>query len=160
MSEINYISHLNQFLVKVQNDTRLNPTHVSMYLALFYYWNKARFSSEFFINRNDVMKLSRIGSKGTYHKCLHDLSEWKYIIYKPSHNPHIGSKVHLFNFGTSIEQVVNRYRTKSGTTTVSKVGQVSGPYINNNKHSKHYKQENQNSDYLKVENDKDYNQPL
>ncbi len=134
MSEINYISHLNQFLGKVQNDTRLNPTHVSMYLALFYYWNKARFSSEFFINRNEIMLMSRIGSKGTYHKCLHDLSEWKYIIYKPSHNPHIGSKVHLFNFGTSTEQVVNRYRTKSGTTTVSKVGQVSGPYINNNKH--------------------------
>ena len=160
MSEINYISHLNQFLTKVQGDTRLNSTHVSMYLALFYYWNKARFISEFFINRNDIMVLSRIGSKGTYHKCLHDLSEWKYIVYKPSHNPHIGSKVYMFNFGTSTEQVVNPYSTKSGTTTVSKVGQVSGPYINNNKHSKHYKQENQNADFLKIENDKDYNQPL
>ena len=160
MSDINYISHLNQFFVKIQSDTKMNTTHVSMYMALFYHWNKARFSSEFFINRNEIMLMSRIGSKGTYHKCLRDLSEWNYIIYKPSHNPHIGSKIHMYDFGTSSVQVVNRYSTNSGTTTVSKVGQVSGPYINNNKHSKHYKQENQNSDYLKVENDKDYSQPL
>ena len=160
MPDINYISHLNNFFVKIQSDTKMNTTHVSMYMALFYHWNKARFSSEFFINRNEIMLMSRIGSKGTYHKCLRDLSEWKYIIYKPSHNPHIGSKIYMYDFGTSSVQVVNRYSTNSGTTTVSKVGQVSGPYINNNKHSKQYKQQNQNSDFLKVENDKDYDQPL
>lgn len=146
MSDINYISHLNQFFAKIQNDNKMNPTHVSMYMALFYFWNKARFSSEFFINRNEVMQMSRIGSKGTYHKCLRDLSEWKYIIYKPSHNPHIGSKIHMFDFGTSTEQVVNRYSTKSGTS-------IGALY-------KQYKQENKNSDFLKVENDKDYGIPL
>lgn len=160
MADINYISHLNQFFIKIQSDTKMNTTHVSMYMALFYHWNRARFSAGFFINRNEIMSMSRIGSKGTYHKCLRDLTEWKYIIYKPSHNPHIGSKIYMFNFGTSTEQVVNRYSTKSGTTTVSKVGQVSGPYINSNKHSKQYKQKTQNSDFLKVEKDKDYNQPL
>lgn len=52
----------------------------------------------------------------------------------------------MFDFGTSTEQVVNRYSTKSGTS-------IGALY-------KQYKQENKNSDFLKVENDKDYGIPL
>jgi len=143
MPEVNYIIHLNSFFLKLSHDKRLNATHVSMYVVLFYQWNNARFSDEFYINRNEIMSLSRIGSKGTYHKCLKDLHEWQYLEYLPSYNPQIGSSIKMFNFGTSSEQV----RTKSGTSSEQVVRQVctksgtacvqvSGPYINNNKHNK------------------------
>jgi len=142
MPEVNYIIHLNSFFLKLSHDKRLNATHVSMYVVLFYQWNNARFSNEFYINRNEIMGLSRIGSKGTYHKCLKDLHEWQYLEYLPSYNPQIGSSIKMFNFGTSSEQVrtksgtgseqvAGQVRTKSGTACV----QVSGPYINNNKHN-------------------------
>lgn len=132
MPEINYITHLNHFFLKLSKDDRLNTTHVSMYMALFNFWNQARFSSDFFINRNEVMTLSRIGSKGTYHKCIKDLSEWKYINYMPSKNPNIGSKIKMYNFSTSSEQATNQQRIEKGTSGE----QVSGPYINNTKQKK------------------------
>ncbi len=47
------------------------------------------------------MSFSKIGSKSTYHKCVRELSHWKYIRYKPSHNPFKGSRVKMFNFETS-----------------------------------------------------------
>ncbi|MDP3314177.1 hypothetical protein [Lutibacter sp.] len=132
MPEINYIKHLNSFFLELSQDKRLNATHVSMYVVLFYQWNNARFSDEFYINRNEIMSLSRIGSKGTYHKCLKDLHKWQYLEYLPSYNPQIGSSIKMFEIGTPIEQVVNRTYTKSDTGSV----QVSGPYLNIYKHDK------------------------
>uniref|UniRef100_UPI00404A379B hypothetical protein n=1 Tax=Gelidibacter sp. TaxID=2018083 RepID=UPI00404A379B len=132
MSEVNYITHLNSFFQKLSKDSRFNATHVSLYMALFNFWNNARFAPEIFINRNEVMTLSRIGSKGTYHKCIKDLDNWKYLIYMPSKNPNIGSKIRMFTFGTSSEQATNQQRTKSGTSSE----QVSGRYINNTKQIK------------------------
>uniref|UniRef100_UPI00404B52FA hypothetical protein n=2 Tax=Gelidibacter sp. TaxID=2018083 RepID=UPI00404B52FA len=153
MPEVNYITHLNNFFLKLSKDTRLNTTHVSMYMALFNFWNQARFSSEFFINRNEVMTLSRIGSKGTYHKCIKDLSDWKYIIYMPSKNPNIGSKIKMYNFSTSSEQATNQQRTEIGTSCE----QVSGPYINNTKQKKHlnvFKPQNKNEVIIFFEENK------
>lgn len=132
MQSINYISHLNQVFNVFSSDSRLNTTHVSMYMALFHFWNNARFADEFFINRNDVMLLSKIGSKGTYHKCMRDLDTWQYFKYLPSRNPQMGSKIKMFDFGTSAEQAEIRQCINNGTSTV----QVSGRYINNTKHNK------------------------
>ena len=101
---MNYIKHLNGILDQFSKDTRLKPTHISLYIALFQFWNYNRFPNEFYINREEVMKFSKIGSNTTYHRCIKELSHWKYIRYSPSHNPFKGSKVKLFNFSTSDKQ--------------------------------------------------------
>ena len=104
MEQINYIKHLNGVLDQFSKDNRLNPTHISLYIALFQFWNYNRFPNDFYINREEVMKFSKIGSNTTYHRCIKELSHWKYILYSPSHNPFKGSKVKLFNFSTSDKQ--------------------------------------------------------
>lgn len=101
---MNYIKQLNAVFTQFYKDSRLNPTHVSLYMALFHFGNLNRFPEVFYINREEVMKLSKIGSKGTYHKCLKDLNHWCYIKYLPSHNPYKGSKISLLIFETSTEQ--------------------------------------------------------
>lgn len=98
---MNYIKHLNAVLLKFSEDSRLNPTHISMYLALFQFWNLNRFSDEFYIDRQETMQLSKIGSKTTYHRCLKNLSDWQYIKYLPSHNPFKGSRIKMAIFRTS-----------------------------------------------------------
>ena len=60
---MNYIKHLNAAFQKFIEDSRLNPTHVSLYVALFQFWNISRFADCFYINRQEVMQLSKIGSK-------------------------------------------------------------------------------------------------
>jgi hypothetical protein len=110
---MNYIKHLNAVFQKFYADKRLNTTHVSLYMALFQFWNLNRFREEFYIDRQEVMELSKIGSTATYHRCLKQMDLWDYLKYSPSHNPYKGSKIKLFNFGTTSEQVVNEFETST-----------------------------------------------
>ncbi len=127
---MNYIRHLNAVFQQFSMDSRLNPTHISLYMALFQYWNINRFPEEFYINREDIMKMSKIGSKATYHRCLKNLNGWKYIRYLPSHNPYKGSKIRLPKFGTSTEP---NMETSTETTAEQLEGQALVPYTNSNK---------------------------
>ena len=81
MEQINYIKHLNGVLELFSKDNRLNPSHISLYMALFQIWNNYRFKPSFYINRSEVMDLSKLGSKTTYFRSIKELSHWKYILY-------------------------------------------------------------------------------
>jgi len=100
---MNYIKHLTGFFEKVASDKTLNPTHVSLYIALFQFWNCNRFKNPISINRDEVMRISKISSKATYHKCLKNLHSLGYINYEPSYNPFKGSHVILFNFSDDLK---------------------------------------------------------
>lgn len=119
---MNYIKHLNAVFKQFSMDNRLNPTHISLYVALFQFWNIHRFPQQFYIHRDEVMKMAKIGSKATYHRCLKSLHNWKYIRYLPSHNPYKGSQVQMLIFGTSSE-----------TSGKQVEGQALVPYSNSTK---------------------------
>ncbi|POY37708.1 transcriptional regulator [Flavobacterium alvei] len=150
---MNYIKHLTGFFEKVAIDKTLNPTHVSLYVALFQFWNCNRFKNPISISRDEVMRISKISSKATYHKCLRNLHSLGYINYEPSYNPFKGSHVYLFNFSDDLkpipkgekitipknepvfeqvnEQVVNKLYTGSGTSNETGTEQALVSYINN-----------------------------
>ncbi|WNM18491.1 transcriptional regulator [Flavobacterium capsici] len=143
---MNYIKHLTGFFDRVAKDKLLNPTHVSLYIALFQFWNCNRFKNPISISRDEVMRISKISSKATYHKCLKNLHAQGYIKYEPSYNPFKGSHVFLFNFSDDlkplpkstssnskpvIEQVVNKSCTSDETSSEQVSEQVLVPYINN-----------------------------
>lgn len=48
---MNYILQLSGFFQKVAVDNRLNPTHVSLYMAVFQFWNAERFQNPVSISR-------------------------------------------------------------------------------------------------------------
>lgn len=125
---MNYIKHLNAVFQQFSMDSRLNPTHISLYMALFQYWNINRFPVEFYINREEIMKMSKIGSKATYHRCLKNLHRWKYIRYLPSHNPYKGSKIKMPKFDTSSD-------TSTESTSEQLEEQVLVSNTNINKHN-------------------------
>lgn len=95
---MNYIAHLNKVLNLFVQDFNLNPSHISLYMALFREWNFHRFSEKFMVQRKEVMNAAKIGSSSTYHKCITDLHDFRYLNYKPSKNPHKGSVVQMFRF--------------------------------------------------------------
>ena len=148
-------------------------------MALFQIWNYNFFKGEFYINREEVMAFSKIGSKSTYHRCIKELSHWNYLLYKPSHNPFKGSLIKMFDFGTSSEQALYPCNTNIRTST----GQALVPIlkhiktITNGKNEikqQNFKNSNflnpktefkrqpgvPNRDNLKTAKDKDYNEPL
>jgi hypothetical protein len=102
---MNYIKHLTGFFDKVVKDRELNPTHVSLYIALFQFWNCNRFRNPISISRDEVMRISKISSKATYHKCLKNLHALGYINYEPSYNPFKGSQVFLLNLGDELKPI-------------------------------------------------------
>ncbi len=143
---MNYIKHLTGFFDRVAKDKLLNPTHVSLYMSLFQFWNCNRFRNPISISRDEIMRISKISSKATYHKCLKALHAQGYIKYEPSYNPFKGSHVFLFNFSDDLkplpknassnfkpvnEQVVNKFCTSDETSSEQVNEQVVVPYINN-----------------------------
>ncbi|TXK37689.1 transcriptional regulator [Pontibacter qinzhouensis] len=95
---MNYITHLTGFFELASKDYRLNPTHVSLYMALFLQWNLNRFKNPISVSRAEVMDISKISSRVTYHKCIKELHSWGYIHYDPSYNYFRGSLVYLLGF--------------------------------------------------------------
>lgn len=92
---MNYIRHLTTFFEKISTEEKLNPTHISLYISLFQCWNINHFRNPISISRSEIMRISKIYAKATYHKCMKDLHNLGYIVYKPSYNPFRGSLVYL-----------------------------------------------------------------
>jgi len=93
---MNYIKQLTLFFNKSTSDPNLTPTHLSLFMALFQTWNQSRFPQQIQIIRDDMMRLSKINSKATYHKAMAYLHAQRYINYKPSYNPLKGSQISFF----------------------------------------------------------------
>lgn len=89
---------LSGFLGKAAHDSRLLPTHISLYIAMLSTWERSRFSIPFRITRKELMRLSKLASTATYHKCLQDLVHYGYVTYEPSYNHYKGSQVFLKSF--------------------------------------------------------------
>jgi hypothetical protein len=120
---MNYIKHLTGFFNRVILDEKLNPTHISLYIALFQYWNVNRFQNPISISRSEIMRISKISAKGTYHKCMKDLHDLGYVKYQPSYNPFKGSLVFLTPFDnfqavSNRRQVLNKSKTGDGQALV------------------------------------------
>lgn len=90
-------------------------------MGLFMEWNSSRFASEFFVNRRELMRVAKIGSKSTYHRCIVELDQWGYLSYLPSNNPYKGSKIKMSiieitdepetgEYNPILEQVAEQYR--------------------------------------------------
>jgi len=89
------VQALTNFYAAIREDCRIGTTHISLYMALFQFFNLNGFKNPVFITRAAVMKAAKISGLATYHKCIRDLSELGYIQYEPSFNPAINSKVFL-----------------------------------------------------------------
>lgn len=145
---MNYIKHLTGFFDRIIQDRNLNPTHISLYVALFQFWNINRFQNPISITRDEVMRICKISSKATYHKCMRELNDKGYVKYEPSYNPYKGSMVILFDFSDYLkpvqktannpkknvsnnELVLNKQRTSSETSTGTSTEQALVSSINN-----------------------------
>ncbi len=112
---MNYIKHLTGFFEKVSADYDLNPTHISLYMAIFQLWNQNRFQNPISISRDELMRISKIASTATYHKCMKDLTERGYVIYKPSFNPFKGSILEVCNLDFYTKPVPKKELKKHAT---------------------------------------------
>jgi hypothetical protein len=89
------VKELTNFFAAIREDNRIGTSHVSLYMALFQYYNLNGFQNPVSIKRAAVMESAKISGLATYHKCLKDLVQYGYIEYNPSYNSAINSQVRL-----------------------------------------------------------------
>lgn len=154
-SSVNYIKHLSEIFVKFSEDDRLSAYHISLYIALFQMWNINRFSNPLLIIRSEIMQVSRISSKSTYHRCIKELEAFGYIEYFPSRNAMVGSKINIKPFGIGkISSPLNGHQKKQPSPILGhQNGQPSPIYghpnepfikqINKNKHTNLFMAQNE-----------------
>jgi hypothetical protein len=159
---MNYIRHQTGLFERFAEDERISPFHISLYFALFQFWNRNRFRNPFPISREELMFLSRIGSINTYTRCIKQLHLWGYIEYIPSFNPAIGSKVSCISF----EKGGDKGTDKGGDNAADR-GLFKNTNITNGTkqaHSKIFKngreKKSNRKNPLHVNIDKDYSEPL
>lgn len=88
---------LTRFFDQVRGDPRIGATHISLYMAIFQCFNQNHFQHPISVTRKKLMELAKISGIATYHKCLKDLIDLRYINYFPSYNPAIPSEIYLLN---------------------------------------------------------------
>ena len=86
---------LSDFYKAIEDDVKINSTHISLYFALLQKWNLNQSQNPVLIVRDELMKTAKINARHTYNKCMNELDEYGYINYSPSSNPFARSTVYL-----------------------------------------------------------------
>ena len=157
---MNYIKHLTGFFNKINNENAINPTHISLYLALFQCWNVNRFKNPTGISREEIMKASKINSKATYHKCMKELEALGFMEYMPTYNPHSCSNVIMVNFSDELknrpkfEPLTSSKNKPVQNLTYSKIEQVTEQVnnVNDLKYNNLKSNKNSNKNFEPVQN--------
>ncbi len=161
---MNYIRHLNSFFEFIGNDNRLTAYHISLYMALFCFWNMNRFRNPFSVDREELMQLARIGSRNTYAKCMKQLHQWGYIEYTASGNLHTGWKVSCTTFDTGTDTGSETGDGTGSGTVYKETNSTSITNGNKQAHPKIFKngreRKSNRTNPLHVNIDKDYSEPL
>ena len=116
---------LNQmlgFFKKYEWDGDLTTQAISLYLAIVCKWNRTGRKKIFYINRNELMRLSKIGNAGTYTKNLKAL-HGKYIKYTPG-SKNYPAQVELL-YPNEIDSLPLISNSKDVKTEMEKVSKLS-----------------------------------
>lgn len=86
---------LSDFFTAIEQDGRISITHIGIYAALLEYRAQMGNNNPIVAFSYDIMKIAKISSAMTYHKCVKDLNAYGYIRYEPSFNKNRGSKIYF-----------------------------------------------------------------
>lgn len=87
------IAILHGYLQRMQLDFRVGPSHISLFMAIFYHHIQNDHLPVCYLG-TELMRHSKLSSR-TYYKCLRELDKYGYIKYRPSFDPAFGSIVSL-----------------------------------------------------------------
>lgn len=74
---------MTQFFRKAVDDRRIIISHISLFAAICQCWKNCGCIHPVPVKRRELMRLSKISSFATYHKCIKELHEIGYIRYEP-----------------------------------------------------------------------------
>lgn len=88
---------LTTFLKLASLNSNMQQSHLSLYSAILLSYIKSNYNNPFPVSRRELMKYSAIHSIATYHRCIKEMVEYKFIVYQPSYHPGKRSQITLPN---------------------------------------------------------------
>ena len=133
---MNYVSHTRAAHEHLRRQPEARPHHVSLYWALFFAWNSARFPAALPLERDELMAAAHIGNKDTLTATIRALESFGMLQYKPSRSIG-GSCVVMASLGGQVTPEVGQPEAEgspsSGVTETSEatpeVGQPVTPEV-------------------------------
>ena len=92
---MNLTTEIARFFLKIKDDNRIGPVHISLFVAIMQLWNDNNFQNPVCVVGKELMRTAKISGSATYYRCINDLNKFGYIRYKPSHNCFVGSFIYL-----------------------------------------------------------------
>lgn len=89
------LKSLNFFFDAIRNNGRVGTTHIGVYAALLQLKADQGGQEPITFFSGDVMKVAKIASPTTFHRCIRDLADYGLIRYERSYNRFKGSKIYL-----------------------------------------------------------------
>jgi hypothetical protein len=86
---------LKAFFCTAEGHPQIGPSHIGVYATLYYLYLLNACQDPIMIRRRQVMELAKIRGIATFHKCMKDLCEARYIRYEGMKNPARRSRVWL-----------------------------------------------------------------
>jgi hypothetical protein len=87
---------LLRFMTQAVIKESVGMPEICVYAVLFQLWMKSGCENPIQFSRSKVMRLSKVKSKTTYHKCISVLMTHGFIKYQPSYHP-AGSLAYLID---------------------------------------------------------------
>ncbi len=81
-NKVDFEAHVKNSNNSISNEEQFRTMHLALYVGLMSLWIKNKFKETFALNIEELMMLSRVGSKHSALLLLHDLHDKKYIVYK------------------------------------------------------------------------------
>ena len=93
-NDMNLNETIANFLELIEDDPRISPSHVSLFLAIVNAYKNQELKKPITIFKNHITKQAKI-SASTFHRCINDLNDFGYVKYMPSYNSTKGSRVYI-----------------------------------------------------------------
>ena len=108
---MNYVQHTRAAHERLLTNPGSRPHHFTLYWALFFEWNSARFPEALQLDRERLMEAARIGNRNTYTATLRTLENFGLLIYHPSHSAS-GSRVYMVELGAGVAPQVSQPKSR------------------------------------------------
>jgi hypothetical protein len=86
---------ISELYGKMTEDPRVTVWHISLYVTMLILWQQAGFERQVKISRKKLMTKAHFGSITTYHKCINQLCDFGYILYRPTYDCYSGSVIEI-----------------------------------------------------------------
>jgi hypothetical protein len=84
---------LLSFFETIEDDPRICPVHIAIYLALLSRWQENGGGEQLEIATYELMRVCKVLDRGTYLRRLRELAQFGYLYYEPAENDHVKGRV-------------------------------------------------------------------